>query len=75
MGLKEDFVGQCFGRWRVIAVAPAKNRRFHWLCECQCGKKTRRIMDTNTLRMGRTYSCGCAAKENYVKQRRKEGVY
>ena len=75
MGLKETFIGETFGRWRVIGLAPTKNRRLHWIVECQCGKKTRRIMETNTLRMGRSFSCGCAAKESYVKQRRKEGVY
>lgn len=56
-----DLLGQQFGRLRVIASAgQPKNRvatKARWLCRCECGKEI--ITRTDSLRIGRSTSCGC----------------
>ena len=60
-----DLTGQRFGMITVKkkAVNPYKNRRTYWLCDCDCGK-TNILIDGESLKAGRTKSCGC---DNYKK--------
>ena len=63
-----DLTGQVFGRLQVQERSNAK-KRTSWLCLCVCGAQT--ITTTNSLRSGKTTSCGCrkieTAKENSIK--------
>lgn len=60
MGNFIDLTGQTFGRWKVIKRGPNnKSNHVMWLCECQCGKKTQKLIAGGDLRSGKTKSCGC----------------
>lgn len=60
---KENIIGQKFGRWSVLESTELKdsNRGYLWLCKCDCG--TIKPISGNSLRMGKTRSCGCLKKE------------
>lgn len=60
---KLDIAGQVFGRWKVLWTAAYKDSRTAWLCECQCPKKTRKIVTGKSLRNGHSTSCGCLQRE------------
>ncbi len=56
-----NLVGQVFGKWTVVKLA-GRNKKYDsiWLCRCQCGAE--RVIDSYSLRHGRTKSCRkCAA--------------
>ena len=55
-----DLTGQKFGMITVKqkTVNPYKNRHTYWLCDCDCGK-TNILIDGESLKAGRTKSCGC----------------
>lgn len=60
MGKFIDLTGMTFGRWKVIERGPNnKSNHVMWLCECQCEKKTQRLITGEDLRSGKTKSCGC----------------
>ena len=47
-----------FGKWTVLKLDNKKNEGHkYWICECECG--TIRSVDGNTLRNGKSTSCGC----------------
>lgn len=71
MPKKLDLVGQKFGKLTVIESAPNKGRRTQWKCKCECGNEC--IVLTESLRSGRTSSCGCLRSEQLV-QRNRENV-
>jgi len=54
-----DIAGQRFGR--LTALSAVDGQRIHgslaWLCRCDCG--TEKVLSSDTLRAGRTQSCGC----------------
>jgi hypothetical protein len=53
-----DITGQRFGRLIVLSLAgQAKDGRFRWLCQCDCGART--VVRGPKLRSKRTRSCGC----------------
>lgn len=57
-----DLTGQKFGRLTVIKQA--KNNKYNhtcWLCKCDCGKEV--VAESNSLKNGRTKSCGCLRSE------------
>jgi hypothetical protein len=67
-----DISGGRFGRWTVLAMHPERYRwesrwaarptdAVLWLCRCDCG--TERAVHGNSLRRGRSKSCGCLQKE------------
>jgi hypothetical protein len=70
---KQDFIdltGQKFGRLTVIKKIENynnKRRGTYWLCECSCyneeGKHPQKIIYGDSLRQGKTQSCGCLQKE------------
>lgn len=58
----KDLSGQRFGRWLVLEQAESEirsdNRRIRkWLCVCDCG--TTRAVREQSLKSGRSKSCGC----------------
>ena len=61
-----DLTGQKFGRLTVISraadhIQPSGRKNIAWLCCCECGNYV--VVIGNSLRQGRTKSCGCLAKE------------
>lgn len=58
---KIDLTGKKYGRLTVVKIAFSKNKRIHWLCECECGNFT--VVDGGNLRSGHTQSCGCLQLE------------
>ena len=78
--VKEDLTGQMFGRWLVLEqaedyVIKSGKHYAQWLCECQCEKKTRRIVTHNQLKQGRSQSCGCLQKERTRERSKKYNTY
>lgn len=59
----KDIVGQKFGLLTVISRAKtsSKNRETKWNCLCECGNT--KIIYGNSLKSGRTTSCGCYVKK------------
>lgn len=57
MGRLIDLTGQRFGRLTVIERVASQSGHSTWLCECECGNQC--IVQSNHLRTGHTYSCGC----------------
>ena len=55
---RKDLTGQRFDRLVVIKDVGRKNGMVLWECECDCGKITNTTSDS--LRGGKTRSCGCA---------------
>ena len=59
-----DLEGEIFGNWKVLQQVPCPEHfvshktQAHWLCVCSCGHKS--IVRGETLRSGRSKSCGCA---------------
>lgn len=78
--LPKNKVGHLFGNWKILAAATPIHykcttyTRFHrrWLCECQCEKKTTKIISDNQLMTGGGTECcsfrwtnGKASKKPY----------
>ena len=57
----ENLIGYRFGKLEVIAQAPSKYDKIHWLCKCDCGNET--LVSTTGLKSGHTQSCGCFQDE------------
>lgn len=56
-----DLTGKRFGKWTVKTLSIIEGRyRYRWICECLCG--TLREVEGNSLRLGKTKSCGCDGK-------------
>lgn len=59
-------IGDTYGRWTVIEYAGKKGQKVkkdHWLCECSCENHTKREVLGETLKNGRSKSCGCLQRE------------
>lgn len=52
-----DLTGQNFGKLTVIKYSHNESGHSHWLCQCECGKKS--ITSGSSLKNGLTKSCGC----------------
>lgn len=57
-----DMTGQRFGRWTVLGMTAITStdghKRTACLCRCDCG--TERVVYAQSLRSGKSMSCGCA---------------
>lgn len=60
-----DLTGQKFGRWTVLERAPSKGKTSYWKCQCECG--TIKDVRSQSLREGRSQSCGCYKKDFWTK--------
>ena len=67
--IKENLIGQRFGRLIVIDSAPnrisasGKTRSIMWLCRCSCGNEISAL--GFSLKKGDTTSCGCRKSSKY----------
>lgn len=65
----KDLTGQTFGRLTVLkqaghSVEPSGQKKLLYLCECSCGAVV--TVRANSLREGRTKSCGCLKREHGI---------
>lgn len=57
----EDLIGKTFGKLTVIGFSHKdKNSANFWLCQCSCINSTKKIVRQQSLKTGRTKSCGCS---------------
>jgi hypothetical protein len=61
MGSFIDLTGQQFNNWLVIEYNKESKK---WLCECQCEKRTRKLIASADLRRGKSTNCGCKRKND-----------
>lgn len=61
MGILVDLSDKTMGRWTVLGRGETRNGAIYWLCRCSCG--TEKEIGGDTLRRGRSQSCGCLARE------------
>lgn len=67
-----DLTDQRFGRLIALWFSDKDNGgHYIWLCRCDCGKITE--VSSNSLRMGKTKSCGCLRQERASKRLHKHG--
>lgn len=57
----EDISRQRFGRLIAVCEWDRPKTQWRWLCRCDCGNEL--ITSGNSLRMGRTNSCGCLKRD------------
>lgn len=57
-----DITNKKFGRWTVLEINPQRASKGDpgWLCKCECG--TVKVVNGQSLRQGRSKSCGCIQK-------------
>jgi len=68
MGWFIDLTGQRFGRWTVLKRVKGKRANAAWLCRCDCG--TESSVYSDSLRSGKSKSCGCLRDEETSKRQR-----
>ena len=57
-----DLTGKRFGRlWVISKYGHTAYRRITWLCSCDCGNEC--VVSGDSLKSGRSRSCGCIRKE------------
>jgi hypothetical protein len=61
-----DLTGKRFGRLFVLSLAPSRDSKARWLCQCDCGAQT--TVFSRHLRDGATKSCGCLNREIAIKR-------
>lgn len=52
-------LGDRFGRLTIVKEVERRNGLRHFLCECSCIAKTRKVIRMSSLTTGHTNSCGC----------------
>lgn len=65
----KDLTGKVFGKLTVIEQTDDvyMNGSTMWRCQCECGKEI--TTNANSLRQGKSKSCGCLARINATKTR------
>jgi hypothetical protein len=67
-----DLTGQRFGRWTALSKTDRKSgKNSYWLCRCDCGIFKEVLQQT--LRDGKSLSCGCLHKERLAQRVTKHG--
>lgn len=67
----DDLTGKRFGKLTVLErvddyISPNTGKRYvRWKCRCDCGNETE--VFANSLRTGKTASCGCLLRKNNTK--------
>ena len=70
-----DLTGMRFGRLVVLRIDKKDKRdKYYYICECDCGNKEFSVIG-KSLKIGRTKSCGCLAKELTSKRTKKYNTY
>lgn len=57
----DDLTGKIFNRLTVIKKGENKNKKIYWICKCECGNECE--VRADSLKSGRTKSCGCLNTE------------
>jgi hypothetical protein len=57
----ENLVGRRFGRLTVLEQSESRAYRRRWKCACDCGAEA--DVATDTLKRGKTKSCGCLSRD------------
>lgn len=69
-----DLTGEVFGKWTVLyRTKNRKGGQTMWFCKCQCGEQKNVI--SQSLREGKSMSCGCTRPEQTRKQFRRHGQH
>lgn len=74
MRVRVDLSGMRFGKLMVVGQIVVDGVGHRWLCQCDCGNKTR--VHGYNLRAGNQISCGCARKKRdtaYERNRPRKG--
>lgn len=63
MNNSQEYLGKRYGRLKIIGFehAPRPNRKWMWVCECDCG--TRKVLSPGDVKNGKVRSCGCLHNE------------
>lgn len=83
VSVKKDLTDMVFGRLRVLKqtedyVRPNGEHMAKWLCECSCEKHTQVEVLGQSLKGGKTKSCGCLTMDRLPKlffENKKENIY
>lgn len=73
---RKDLTGKRFGRYTVIEYVGTKhdkngkNAKAQWKCQCDCGNI--RVVDSASLLLGRSKSCGCLCREENSKRMKQQ---
>lgn len=67
--MAKDLTGLQFSNWLVVSFSHKDSKRNYWDCECQCEKKTRRIIDTYPLVHKKRKSCGCLPRVDITNEK------
>lgn len=73
---RKDLTGKRFGRLTVIEYVGTKhdkngkNAKAQWKCQCDCGNI--RIVESASLLLGRSKSCGCLCREENSKRMKQQ---
>lgn len=64
--LAEDLVGREFGWLKIMERANLRPKDTHgyWKCQCKCGNVIE--VPSNSLKLGRTKSCGCLKRSSQI---------
>lgn len=65
MGNFIDLTGLRFGKLTVLKREGTRNRQSLWECKCDCGGRTLSL--SNSLRDGKSKSCGCSRIETLIR--------
>ena len=57
-----DMSGERYGKLVVLTQAGIQNKQMMWNCICDCG--VRFVASGNSIRRGKTLSCGCVYKQS-----------
>ena len=74
--MKNNLIGEKFGRLTVIGDGTHQNWEHKWECRCECGNIT--YVTTKGLKSGKTRSCGCLKKEcrpTFIHGKSKERIH
>lgn len=75
--MKENLIGNVYGRLVVIECAPPKilpsgAKQTMWLCKCECGNI--KTIPAYNLKIGKAKSCGCLSREMASQRRKTHGA-
>lgn len=66
-----DLTGRVFGKFKVVGYHEKRNGQHRFTCECECG--ARKSVIAQSLRDGKSKSCGCAHMNALRDKTRKHG--
>jgi len=69
--LRENLIGQRFGRLIVEKFGGKQKGSTMWTCQCDCGKKSK--VAASNLKKGTTKSCGCQMNAASIERSTKHG--